>query len=132
MTDGLFGGATYKDSWIGWEGMDVSMVIDLGEVKTVNSIDADFLHQLGAWILLPKAVTYSVSEDGVNYSAPMRNDLAEDSSPQVKFVNVKQTLPQPTRARYIKVEVEGTKQCPHWHYGVGNPCWFFMDEVTVL
>lgn len=132
LTDGLFGGATYKDSWIGWEGMDVSMVIDLGEVKMVNSIDADFLHQLGAWILLPKSVTYSVSEDGVNYSAPMRNDLAEDSSPQVKFVNVKQTLPQPTRARYIKVEVEGTKQCPHWHYGVGNPCWFFMDEVTVL
>lgn len=132
LTDGLFGGATFKDSWIGWEGTDISMVLDLGEIKTVNSIDTDFLHQLGAWILLPKSVTYSLSEDGMTYSAPLRNEIAEDSSPQVKFVNVKQSLPVPSRARYIKVEIEGMKQCPHWHYGVGNPCWFFMDEITVL
>jgi len=29
------------------------------------------------------------------------------------------------------VEVIGTKTCPEWHYGVGNPCWFFIDEVIV-
>ena len=29
------------------------------------------------------------------------------------------------------VEVEGTLECPSWHYGVGHPSWFFIDEVVV-
>jgi len=132
LTDGLFGGATYKDSWIGWEGIDASITIDLGEEKTVRSIDTDFLHQLGAWILQPKSVTYSFSTDGKNYTGQWTRQLADDSDPKVKFVNVKHDLTSPTNARYIKVDIEGTKQCPHWHYGVGNPCWFFLDEITVL
>lgn len=132
LTDGLFGGATYKDSWIGWEGTDEYIILDLGEEKEISSIDTDFLHQLGAWILQPKSVTYSISADGKNFAGDWRTELPDDNDPKVKFVNVLQQLPTPQRARYIKVTIEGTKQCPHWHYGVGNPCWFFLDEITVL
>ncbi len=131
LTDGLFGGATYKDSWIGWEGIDATVTLDLGEVKTIHSIDTDFLHQLGAWILQPKSVTYSISTDGKTYVQGAVHELPDDSDPKVKFVNVKECFGSPTEARYIKVDIEGTKQCPHWHYGVGNPCWFFLDEITV-
>ena len=35
------------------------------------------------------------------------------------------------QARYVRVEVEGTLECPSWHYGVGHPSWFFIDEVVV-
>ena len=131
LTDGLFGGATYKDSWIGWEGRDIDMIIDLGESKQIRSIDTDFLQQLGAWILQPRSVGYSLSADGKTWTDLPRHQLDEDRDPKVKFVSVKETLPSPEKVRYIKVNVEGTKQCPHWHYGVGNPCWFFLDEITV-
>ena len=131
LTDGLFGGATYKDSWVGWEGEDVTIVLDLGRVTSISAIDSDFLHQLGQWILLPRAVSYSVSTDGENWSAPILHEIPEDSDPKVKFVNVEHRYDEPVRARYVKVDVTGTKQCPHWHYGVGNPCWFFIDEITV-
>ena len=33
------------------------------------------------------------------------------------------------QARYVRVE--GTLECPSWHYGVGHPFWFFIDEVVV-
>lgn len=132
LTDDLFGGATYADSWVGWEGMDAGFVMDMGEEKTFHSISTDFLHQLGAWILLPKQVTYSVSSDGKNYTTLGTYDIPEDQSVQVKFVDVKHTSAAPIKARYIKVDIIGTKVCPHWHYGVGHPCWFFLDEVTVL
>lgn len=131
LTDGLFGGATYKDSWIGWEGTDVTLTMDLGCEREIRSIDSDFLQQLGAWILQPLSVTYSVSSDGNEYVGHWCHNLPEDSDPKVKFVSVKQTFDSPINARYIKIEIEGTKQCPHWHYGVGNPCWFFIDEITV-
>ncbi|MDM8231982.1 hypothetical protein QUW56_00985 [Phocaeicola barnesiae] len=50
---------------------------------------------------------------------------------QVKFVKGEVTAEQPVTARYIKVEVKGIGLCPTWHYGVGYPAWFFMDEVNV-
>lgn len=132
LTDGLFGGTTYKDSWIGWEGIDTDMTIDLGKPTEIHSIDTDFLQQLGAWILQPKAVTYAISTDGKKWTTFPRHELAEDRDPKVKFVSVKEEFSKLETARYIKVSVEGTKQCPGWHYGVGNPCWFFLDEITVL
>ena len=55
----------------------------------------------------------------------------EDRDVQVKFVKGEVTAEQPVTARYIKVEVKGIGLCPTWHYGVGYPAWFFMDEVNV-
>lgn len=132
LTDGLFGGSTFVESWIGWEGQDASFIIDLESEKEINSIEADFLHQLGAWILLPTQVKYSVSTDNNTFTQLATKDIPEDRSPQVKFVGIKHQATSPVTARYIKVEITGTKTCPHWHYGVGHPCWFFLDEVTVL
>lgn len=132
LTDGLFGGTTFVESWIGWEGMDGAFILDLGEEKSFSSIEVDFLHQLGAWILLPQKVTYSISSDNKTYQSFGEKRIEEDRSVQVKFVGVKCEKPFPVKARYIKVEIEGVKVCPSWHYGVGYPAWFFLDEVIVL
>ncbi|MDR2885928.1 MAG: DUF4838 domain-containing protein [Rikenellaceae bacterium] len=131
LTDGVFGGSTFVESWVGWEGTDASMVVDLGEVKSFTSVSTDFLHQLGAWILLPRGVTYSVSDDGTDFRPLGPCELAEDRSPQVKYVAVEHKSDTPVQARYIRIDVHGTIDCPGWHYGVGQPCWFFADEITV-
>ena len=131
LTDGLFGGSTFVESWIGWEGTDGAFVVDLGKVKGIHSVETDFLHQIGAWILAPLKVVYSYSEDGVNFRLWETHDLAEDRSGTVKFVGVRTKSATPVNARYVKVEVTGTKECPTWHYGVGHPSWFFIDEVTI-
>ena len=132
LTDNLFGGSTFVESWVGWEGKDGSFIIDLGKEKSFSSIETDFLHQLGQWILLPSKVTYSISLDNKKYTTWGVKELSEDRSVSVKFVGVKHQSTTPINARYIKVEVVGTKECPSWHYGVGHPSWFFIDEVTVL
>ncbi|MEG1563952.1 MAG: DUF4838 domain-containing protein, partial [Bacteroides sp.] len=132
LTDELFGGTTFVESWVGWEGVDAAFILDLGKETAFRSIEGDFLHQLGGWILLPKGVRYSVSSDNQNYRPFGEKSLPEDRSPKVKFVGVKCETPSPVSARYIKVEIEGTKTCPSWHYGVGYPAWLFIDEVTVL
>ena len=33
LTDGLLGGATFNESWVGWEKNDGEVIIDLGEDK---------------------------------------------------------------------------------------------------
>lgn len=132
LTDGLFGGSTFVESWVGWEGKDGALMVDLGQSKEFRSIETDFLHQVGQWILFPLRVVYSYSDDGVTYTHLETHNLPEDRSIEVKFRGIRSESLQPIRARYIKVEVTGTKECPTWHYGVGHPSWFFMDEITIL
>ena len=132
LTDELYGGTTYVESWVGWEGRDAEFILDMGEEKEFSRIETDFLHQLGAWVLLPKSVTYSVSSDKEMFT-PFGDtfEFAEDRDLQVKFVPGKVEVAAPVKARYIKVQVKTIGLCPSWHYGVGYPAWYFMDEVAV-
>ena len=131
LTDGLLGGATFNESWVGWEGKDAEFIIDLGAIKDIQAVECDMLHKLGAWILLPKSFNCYTSEDNMNFALLGKKDIAEDRSPEVKYVNVAIKSTQKTRARYIKVNIETIGLCPPWHYGVGYPAWFFIDEVRV-
>lgn len=131
LTDGLFGGSTFVESWVGWEGVDAEFVLDLGSSRSFTTVEADFLHQLGAWILLPRSVSYSISEDGENFAPLGSSSFEEDRDLAVKFKAATVTKESPVTARYINVYVEGVGLCPAWHYGVGHPAWFFLDEVTV-
>ena len=132
LTDGLYGGTTYVESWVGWNGIDADFILDLGSTKEINSISTDFLHQLGAWILLPKGGYYATSLDGKKYEPFGKYEFAEDRDLSVKFVEGKASVIKPVKARYIKVHVNTLGNCPSWHYGVGYPAWFFMDEIVVL
>lgn len=132
LTDGLYGGTTFVESWVGWEGVDGAFILDMGSEKEFSSVEADFLHQLGAWVLLPEKVTYSISSDGKDFRLFGEKTQPEDRDNQVKFVSLGCKSDQPVKARYIKVDITGVKTCPSWHYGVGYPAWFFVDEVTVL
>ncbi len=129
LTDGLYGGAGYVENWIGWEGEDAEFVIDLGSEKTVEHIGADFLRQIGARVLEPAAVEYSVSRDGNNFELFGSVRLPENRDMSIGFKDV--SVDGKAIARYIKVKIEGVKICPEWHFGVGNKCWFFIDEICV-
>ena len=34
-------------------------------------------------------------------------------------------------ARYLKIKVKNTGQCPEWHPAAGRKAWLFIDEITV-
>ena len=131
LTDGLYGGTTFVESWVGWCGEDADFILDMGTEQDIRSIKTDFLHQLGAWILLPKGGRYEVSVDGRHFEPFGTFAFAEDRDVQVKFVwgDVRQA--SPVRARYIKVHIDTLGKCPSWHYGVGYDAWFFIDEIVV-
>jgi len=132
LTDGLYGGTNYNESWVGWVGKDAEFVIDLKKVQAVNGIEADFLHNLGAWILLPKDMTCSYSVDNKNYISMGTTEIPEDREKQIKYVNIAVKADYPVQARYVKIKIKTIGLCPPWHYGVGYPAWFFLDEVVVF
>lgn len=119
------------ESWVGWEGKDAAFILDMGEAKEFTKIECDFLHQLGAWVLQPKGGRFSISEDGEEFRHFGEFNFPEDRDVRVKFTKGTAVQENPVIARYIKVEIDGTIECPYWHYGIGFPSWFFLDEVSV-
>ena len=129
LTDGLYGGAGYVESWVGWEGTDADFVIDLGQETAVTRVGIDVLRQIGAWVLEPRGARFYTSIDGENFTAFASMTLPENRNGMIGFTKMEGE--GSAVARYVRIQVEGGKICPEWHYGVGNPSWFFIDEVWV-
>lgn len=151
LTDGLYGGSSYVEGWAGWEGRDGEFIIDLGQDTEISSIEVDCLQQLGGWVFLPKGIRFSVAKDKTFNAGPSLDEsfsegahLAsildwQDYGSYIPFAESRDLAPQfhvakaemPATARYIRVRAETIGLCPSWHYGVGYPAWFFIDEVFV-
>jgi hypothetical protein len=147
LTDGLFG--LYESwrfpgedlNWIGYKGVHMDFVLDLGEVMPVSSIDMDFLNvQAQAdWnlLILPEYVTYATSVDGEKYSADIKITNPHNPNPsenrdivKIPFQSFSAKLNN-MEARYIKVHAENPVKMPSWHINAGSPAVIYSDEIVV-
>lgn len=126
LTDGLLGGNTFNQCWLGWEGTDGSFILDMGEEKEISSISIDFLQAWGDWICPINGVSYAISTDNKNFQPVGSERIAGIAQPE-PYYQVKHSLDRKYKARYIRIDVDGQKKMP----GSGNPSWFFIDEVFV-
>lgn len=131
LTDGLLGGTDIPGRWIGWEGKNAEFILDLGAEKEIKQIEADFIHLPGRWVFLPKGGKFSISSNKKEYKDFGSFQFEEDRQKRARFAAGKVSTDSPVKARYIKVEVETIGTCPSWHFGVGLPAWFLIDEVIV-
>ncbi len=117
-------------AWQGWEKDDFDAVVDLGQIRQVDSITTTFLQNTGSWIWLPQSVTFQGSQDGKNYSdlgtishqVPLRTD---DSVIHDFKISMDQKI------RYIRIMADNRGTCPDWHSGAGRPSWIFIDEIQI-
>lgn len=131
LTDGILGAMAPSGEWIGWQNQDGEFVLDLGASKQIQGIEIDFLQRLGSWVLLPKSVTWYVSDDNKKFKEVKQQDIPEDRDTRTKFVSISSSAPQSVQARYIKLKIETIGLCSSWHLAVGHPAWFLIDEVFV-
>ncbi len=117
--------------WQGYQGKDFEAIIDLGKVQNVKKIRAEFLQDVGKWIMLPRYVDVSVSIDSINYQPvihSVNNFPEKDYTPGIRTLgdNI-----QPQNVRYIKITAKNYGQLPVWHESAGDNAWIFIDEIMV-
>ncbi|MDT8400579.1 MAG: DUF4838 domain-containing protein [Bacteroidales bacterium] len=148
LTDGAFGGANFYSNWLGFEGNDMELIIDLGELKTINSVHTAFLQVTNHIVFFPEFVELSfpgsISKndqsgsggddrighprgDGIRLSTsrPLKPGSKVNDIEYFNF-NVK-----PVDTRYIKIHARNMKKAPEWHNSAGLPSWIFCDEIIV-
>lgn len=132
LVDGLKGSDNYRDGyWLGFQGSDMELEIDLGKVEEISSIAASFYQNTGTWIFMPENVTFEILDENEKNIA--KTVLHPDATPEVKG-----TITEELRAnfegisgRYILVFAKNIKTIPKWHDGAGEKAWIFADEVVV-
>ncbi|NBB17901.1 family 20 glycosylhydrolase [Runella sp. CRIBMP] len=133
LVDGLKGGESFGDGvWMGWSGRPVDAVVDMGEKTTFRSVKIDFIQEAKSWILLPKSVKISASDDGIIFTTLIEKTF--DVKPLLDGI-VKETVgyesKQPIQKRYLKVEAIPYGKLPVGHNGAGGEAWLFTDELIV-
>lgn len=133
LIDGKYGGMDYTDGlWQGFNERDLDVAIDLGKVKHVTSVSANFLKKHEGWIFLPKSITILASNDlkdfrpvgELNIGIP--EAMEEDEIVRLSIENIDVT------ARYIRIKAVSIGPVPAYvEVAQGRPSWFFIDEIVI-
>jgi hexosaminidase len=116
--------------WLGWEGLDFDLTVDLGTATTVHDVSIGTLYDPHSWILHPRRVTCAVSADGVEFQEVGTQAVGGDQRKE-EVTRTFVFTPSSAPARFVRLHVEGTKQLPDWHASAGGTSWVFVDEIVV-
>ena len=130
LLDNIAGSRSHSDGcWLGFEENNLSAEIDLGEIRMVKTVEIRFLNNPGSWIFGPEYVEIRYSDDGKNYSPPLK--VNGPFGPE-KTVNIQTAaVPIDRKTRYLKVFAANIKENPGWHENPGGKAWLFCDEIIV-
>jgi Domain of unknown function (DUF4838) len=131
LTNGVQGANDFKAHWLGWEAQDFDLVLDLETVKQPQNINISTLYDPKSWILHPKSITCSVSEDGVTYRIIETQTIEGEQRKENVTHNFNFDKNIGT-CRFVKFSVVGTKKLFNWHPSAGGGSWVFVDEIVVL
>ncbi len=132
LTDGALGGSSFYANWLGYEGNDMEVVVDLEEVQTITTISMAFLQVTNHVVFFPSNVTYLGSSDNKNFTTL---GIISNAHPLTKTSKVNDIQYfdldfKPKKIRYLKVRAEN-KDTPYWHHAAGLPSWTFADEIII-
>lgn len=121
LTDGLRGSWSYATRWQGFLGGAVEVTVDLGAVKPIREVTADFIQWYSAWIWLPARVEIAVSDDGADFRqlATVENDYpVEEHRPVYRSFG----WTGENRARFVRYRALSNGR---------SGGWLFTDEIVV-
>lgn len=132
LTDGALGGSSFYANWLGYEGNDMEVVIDLEKVQPISSISMAFLQVTNHVVFFPSEVTYLGSVDNTNFTplGTLKNPHPLNKKSKVNDIQYFDLELEPQPVRYIKVKALNTPT-PYWHHAAGLPSWVFADEIIV-
>lgn len=133
LTNGITNDAEYLRSWLGFEGVDFTATVDLGQTTPIHTIASSYLHQIKIGIFLPKHVEYQVSNDGQTFRSVATVKPTVSPREPGPLIETLTAGGLDVQARYARVCATNVGVIPDWHEasGRGLKTWLFIDEIMV-
>ena len=131
LTDGQVAQSPRNSTeWVRMSGKDFEITIDLGEVKPVTKVSANFLKIIMNNVFPPTSVEIGLSRDGESFKDAIAQPV------KYKLEGPWEILPvvadfKTARARYIRVRAKNAGDAPAGHPSAGRSTTIAMDEVVV-
>lgn len=131
LIDGVFGLKDWKKGdWQGYQVDSLAAIIDLKEIKVLNSVGLNYLQESRSWIVKPKSIQFYGSIDGNTFEKigevePIQDPLNYEA--MIERATVKVAKPY----QYIKVVAHTIGNLPKSHFGEGFPAFIFVDEIVI-
>lgn len=131
LTDGHLASLEFSDeSWLGFHGDDLDVLLDLGTMTDIQSIEISFLNNQASWIFLPIEVEILAGDDLRHLNPVERSDFGSDSADLTIDRHTYRFMGQ-FNARYLKIIARNMGKCPAWHPGNEENTWLFVDEIII-
>lgn len=132
LVNGVRRSTNHSDGeWQAWEGTDMDVVIDLQQTTEIHRISVGTLQNIGAWIFLPRKLSFYISDDGLYFrKVAEKINEADPLSGENQLKDFSVDF-DPVMASYIKVIAYKLEEIPKGHMGAGQPAWLFVDEISV-
>ncbi|HRF42316.1 MAG TPA: hypothetical protein PK198_26180, partial [Saprospiraceae bacterium] len=119
LSNGVRGANDFKVHWLGWESKNFTLNLDLQQLRQAETIEISTLWDPKSWILHPRSIACSVSEDGLGFEQVGAIVAAGDQ--RQEEVNRLFAFQTGGRAfRFVRFEVLGTLRLFDWHPSAGG------------
>ncbi|MEO6541095.1 MAG: beta-N-acetylhexosaminidase [Ferruginibacter sp.] len=125
-------GMAKSSEFLGFNGTDLDVTIDLGKEMDVSKVTVHVLKQTGSWIYLPSQVevTYIPYIDTTIITRhPPLETITVNVNPDDDLDRIE--IKKEKFCRYIQVRAKNYGIIPAGKPGAGNPAWLFVDEIEV-
>lgn len=132
LTDGALGGSSFYANWLGYEGNDMEVVVDLGDIQPISKISMAFLQVTNHVVFFPTEVHYLGSTDNKIFTplGTIENPYPLNKQSKVNDIQYFDLEFASKKTRYIKVRALNSPT-PYWHHAAGLPSWVFADEILI-
>jgi alpha-mannosidase len=110
---------------------DLDVVLDLGQVRTVEGLVLGTLENHGGRVFLPVAVEIATSLDDKDYKIALSEKLDPPSAARPLSLKSLAYDLKKTPARYIRVKAKNIGTLPAWHQNAGQPAQMAFDEILI-
>jgi hypothetical protein len=132
LFDGLIGSSNPTNKqWMGFEGTNFEVIVDLGEVKQVNTMGLDVLKFPENSILVPDTVEFYVSIDGISYTLLSSYYPAETGEIRPDGPVILLKAFENLRTQFIRIKATNIGICPPGMSCAGQKAWIFVSEVEI-
>lgn len=129
LTDGINGKINQYNTWVGFSGEDMEVILDLKDITEVKKVSVNFYNKNRSWIFLPQYIEIFSSDDGMDFFSVARQEVIGDDASN-SIINSTFMLPAQSM-RYLKVFAKNTGMCPPGSVCEGQKAWLFADEIVV-
>lgn len=132
LTDGALGGSSFYANWLGYEGNNMEVVVDLGKTQSISTISMAFLQVTNHVVFFPTSVRYSGSNDNKTFVVlgTVANPSPLTKNSKINDIQYFDLVFNSKKYRYIKVLAKNS-ETPYWHHAAELPSWIFADEIIV-